>query len=345
MKVLLFLLFFLPLIISAQDTIYSIAFGSCGHQDKPLLIFNNVVEHHPDLFVFLGDNIYGDTESMFKLKRKYRKLGRKKTYKNLKKTTPIIATWDDHDYGEDDQGKYYPKKEQSKQVFMKFFNEPKNSARRTHEGIYNSYYFDTHGKKIQIILLDLRTFRSDLIHNDKLFVLDSLHYYPIDYLQNFSPDSTIMGSAQWTWLESELRKPADVRIIGSSTQFATEYNGYETWSNFPMEQQKMLDLIKTTGANGVVFISGDVHYSELSKIENPGAYPIYDLTASGLTEEWKFATPNKFRVGGPVMENHFGMINVLWKQDELSLSLEIWDKFNVKRIEQIVPLSELKGQN
>jgi alkaline phosphatase D len=324
-----------------QDTITRIAFGSCGHQDKPLTIFQTVVEHQPDLFIFLGDNIYGDTDKMCQLKKKYRKLAKNKNFKKLRETTPIIATWDDHDYGFDDIGKYYTKKERSKKVFLKFFKEPKDSERRDHEGIYTSYEYHVEGKTLQIILLDCRTFRNDLLPYDGSLKGNPSYKYSLDYSPYKNNDSTMLGEQQWKWLEGELKKPADIRIIGSSTQFATEYNGYETWANFPYQQQQMFDVINRMNAKGVFFISGDVHYSELSKMEATGSYPIYDLTCSGLTEEWKFATPNRYRIGEPVMDNHFGIINIDWKNTVPLLSLEVWDKNNVQRIQQTVPLTEL----
>ena len=61
-----------------------IAFGSCGHQDHKLPVFNTIADRNPDYFIFLGDNIYGDTDDMKVLKSKYNKLGNKKSYKNLK---------------------------------------------------------------------------------------------------------------------------------------------------------------------------------------------------------------------------------------------------------------------
>lgn len=331
----------------AQDSIITIAFGSCSNPNKPLPILGLIPDHNPDLFILLGDNIYADTENMCALRREYKKLGRNKHYKNIKKNIPIIATWDDHDYGMNDIGRHYKKKKQSKEIFLKFFDEQKNSERRQHEGIYTSYYYEMNGKKLQIILLDNRTFRDDLLPYDHTFrnnILphdgstygDTNIFYQLDYMPHLTPDSTMLGETQWKWLEGELSKPADVRIIGSSTQFSTQYNGYETWANFPHEQQRMLDLINSTHANGVFFISGDVHYSELSKLDNPGAYPIYDLTSSGLTEEWRFATPNKYRVGNPVMENNFGIININWNLPEIEISLEVWDITNTLRIKQIV---------
>lgn len=326
----------------AQDSISRIAFGSCQNQDKPLEILKTVVAHQPDLFIYLGDNIYGDTEKMRVLKRKYRKLGKNKNYRNLRKSTPIIATWDDHDYGQDDIGKYYPQKERSKKIFLKFFHEPKGSLRYDHEGIYTSYEYTVNGKILQIILLDCRTFRSDLLPYNGSLKNDTNYHYHLDYSQHMRSDSTMLGKTQWKWLEEQLKKPADIRIIGSSTQFATQYNGYEAWANFPFEQLRLFDMIRRTKANGVFFISGDVHYAELSKIESTGIYPIYDLTCSGITEEWKFATPNMFRVGKPVMENHFGIIDIDWTKETPTISLEVWDLNDQRRLQKVTPLSELQ---
>ena len=326
----------------SQDTITSIAFGSCAHQDKPTPILNLIPTHHPDLFIFLGDNIYADTKNMGLMKKKYKKLGKKAEYKKLKESTPILATWDDHDYGMNDVGRHYEKKKESKKIFLKFFHEPKNSERRKHEGIYTSYIYHVDGKILQIILLDNRTFRDDLLPYDGSLKTDSLYKYELDYSPIQTPDSTFLGEMQWKWLETELVKPADVRIIGSSTQFATQFNGYETWANFPREQERMFNLINSTKANGVFFISGDVHYSELSKRTDTGTYPIYDLTASGLTEEWKFATPNKYRIGNAIMENHFGLIKIDWKAPGINVTLEIWDVNNQLRIQQLINMNDLK---
>mgnify|MGYP003673221329 FL=1 len=83
-----------------------ILFGSCGHQDKDIPIFNAINKEQSDLFIFLGDNIYGDTNDMAVLKNKYQRLGAKPGFKTLKANTPLIAMWDDHDYGQNDAGKF-----------------------------------------------------------------------------------------------------------------------------------------------------------------------------------------------------------------------------------------------
>ena len=102
---------------------FKIAFGSCGKQTHPLPIFNEVIKQNPNIFIFLGDNIYGDTIDMDILRKKYQELGNKESYKNLIKNTDVLATWDDHDYGQNDVGKHYPHKEESKEIFLEFFKE------------------------------------------------------------------------------------------------------------------------------------------------------------------------------------------------------------------------------
>ena len=317
-------LFFLILLFvssnfSAQTL--RIAFGSCGHQDTELGIYKVIAQSKPDYFVFLGDNIYGDTRNMEVLQSKYAQLSVNLNFRILQDSTQILATWDDHDYGENDAGRHYPMKEESKALFLNFFKEPNDSDRYKHKGVYTSYEFKIKQKKIQLLVLDTRTFRDNMTLFDSLVLKDSSLKYEIDYVPTLSIDSTFLGDAQWIWLENKLKEKADYRIIISSTQFGISYNGYESWSNFPHERNKLLQLILKTKANGLVFISGDVHYGELSKVNYPGLYPIYDLTASGLSESLHFATPNSNRIQGPVMENHFGLLTINTKKKELQLQV------------------------
>tara|TARA_B100000700_G_scaffold193946_1_gene213621 strand:+ start:2181 stop:3281 length:1101 start_codon:yes stop_codon:yes gene_type:complete len=338
----------IPLLFSCKkdpiifDTTASkIAFGSCGSHYHELPVFNIVAQHNPDVFIFLGDNIYGDTDDMSVLENKYAQLGEKTSYKNLKKNTAILATWDDHDYGRNDAGKYYEFKKESKEIFLDFFNEPADSERRQHEGIYHSEIYYVNDKKLQIILLDNRTFRSNLNPYNGEVEDDDRYFYTLDYGIHETPDSTLLGEQQWNWLEQELLKPADLRLICSGTQFGIEYNGYEAWANFPHEQQRFLDLIKSTKANGVMFLTGDVHYSEISKIEEPNMYPIYDYTSSGLRSTWEFATPNKNRIKGPIMENHFGLVTIFWKENDPRIVMQTWDVTNTLRFTKTIRLSEI----
>ena len=331
----LFLILISSLAFSQEKLICKIAFGSCSHQDKKQPILSLVAKESPDLFIYLGDNIYGDTRDMGKLLGKYIKLGNKREFQELNKATTILATWDDHDYGENDAGRHYPMKMESKEVFLQFWKEPANSERRKHEGIYHALMYGPVDKRVQVILLDTRTFR------DNLTILKDKSIFKNDYEPCQSPDSTMLGTAQWAWLEKQFQEPARIRIIASSNQFAHEYNGWESWTNLPFEQKKMLDLIKRTKANGVVFISGDVHWGEISKMPVEGQYPIYDITSSGITQTWDKPEPNKYRIGEVIMENNYGLIEIDWSDPDPELTFSLKDKTGTIRVHQKVALSLL----
>jgi alkaline phosphatase D len=104
----------------------------------------------------------------------------------------------------------------------------------------------------------------------------------------------------------------------------------------------MLDLIKSTRAEGVLFLSGDVHYAEISRIVQPDCYPIYDVTASGITSTWDFATPNDNRIDGPVMENHFGLLTIDWEREDPAITMQIRDNKGATKIDRKIKLSDLR---
>lgn len=319
-----------------QPVTTRIAFGSCAKQDKAQPLLNLATELKPDFFIYLGDNIYGDTRDMDVLKKKYAQLAAKSEFQQLLGNTKVLAVWDDHDFGENDAGRHYPFKAESKAIFLDFWKVPADGDRRKHEGIYGVEYLEKEGHKVQILLLDTRTFRDDLIHRDSS---DTQHKN--DYVPNSNPDSTFLGKEQWAWLAKQFAVSADVRIIASSNQFSHSYNGWESWTNVPRERQRMIELIQKTKANGVVFISGDVHWGEISKLEVAGAYPIYDVTSSGITETWDIIEPNDNRIGKAVPQNNIGFIEIEWKGGATQIDLAIYDGTQQRAIEHRLNLSEI----
>ena len=111
-----------------------IAFGSCATQEHPQPIWDAVVATRPQLVLLLADNIYADTLDMNVMRAKYAKLGAMPGFQLLRKTCPILATWDDHDLGANDAGGDYPKKDESQKCFLDFFGDPADSPRRHRPG-------------------------------------------------------------------------------------------------------------------------------------------------------------------------------------------------------------------
>jgi alkaline phosphatase D len=175
---------------------------------------------------------------------------------------PILATWDDHDYGANDVGREYPMREESEQVFLDFFEVPEESPRRSRPGIYDAVMFGPEGKRLQVILLDTRYFRSELPRNPKEDWPTKGRYTPVDDVE-----ATMLGEAQWEWLEEVLREPTDLRILASSIQVIPSEHEWEKWANFPLERERLLALLGEAGAERTLVISGDRHIGEMSRVE------------------------------------------------------------------------------
>src|SRR5205085_5585100 len=118
-------------------------------QDKPQPIWDSVAAAKPDLFLFLGDNIYADTTDMTVMRQKYAKLAAIPSFQRVRQACPILATWDDHDYGADDAGADYPAKEASQKEFLNFWGVPADSPRRQQKGVYSAAVFGPPGQRVQ----------------------------------------------------------------------------------------------------------------------------------------------------------------------------------------------------
>ncbi|GGD59143.1 alkaline phosphatase D family protein [Lacimicrobium alkaliphilum] len=314
-------LLFLILVFSSpplQAAPTKILFGSCSKEDQNMPIFEAINAEQPDLFMFLGDNIYADTTDMQELAAKYQQLGNNPGIKMLRRQTPVIAIWDDHDYGENDAGREYTKKQESRKIMLDFWNEPADSVRRNREdGIYTSYTY-THGNNIvRVIMPDLRWNRPPLnsVSKEEFYQKRNIRNMG-PYSPHTDPQLSMLGESQWKWLEEELKKPATVRIIASSLQLLAEFTGWESWANFPADRQRLISFIQKQQIGGVLIVSGDTHWGEVSKLDAELSYPLWEVTSSGLTEEWKQISPNRHRIGEPTHNINYGYIEIDWQQTD-----------------------------
>ena len=161
-----------------------------------------------------------------------------------------MATWDDHDFGLNDAGGSFPMRRWAETLFETFWAS--SEAVRSRPGIYESTITGPEGKRVQVILLDTRFFRSDLKRAEWTKDRPPLG----GYVPDDNPAKTVLGAEQWAWLKAELAKPADLRIVVSSTQVITQAHQFEGWTNFPAERAKLLDLLAGREASGLVMLSG-----------------------------------------------------------------------------------------
>lgn len=300
---------------SASD--FVVAFGSCNMSQEPNPFWDDILEEHPNVWIWGGDIVYADTDDVERLRAIYAMQDTVAGYAELKKQVPVIGTWDDHDFGINDGGSDFSIKAESQQVFLDFMGVPEDSERRNQEGVYASHEYKVPTGKVKVIVLDTRYFRSELIKDE-----DSKKRYKT----TTDSTATVLGETQWQWLENELNQSdADFNLIMSSIQVLSGEHGFESWGNFPLEVDKLENLIAQSGAKGVIILSGDRHISEFSRTEIDGlSYPLIDFTSSGLTHSYfSFSgEPNQYRIGEVVSEKSYGVITFDFEKKEADMKMK-----------------------
>ena len=191
-----------------QNEYFTIAFGSCDNQKIKNELWPVIDENHPSVWIWGGDNVYSDTEDMQFLKKNYEIQKQDPDYLQFIKGKIVLGTWDDHDYGANDGGAEYPFKRESQQLFLDFLGTSKDAVGRKREGVYSAKTIVINRNKVKIIVLDSRYFRTALTK-------------ATDSKKRFQPNNdgagTILGDAQWKWLEEELQNSdAQFNLIVSS---------------------------------------------------------------------------------------------------------------------------------
>lgn len=327
MKKSLFLFLLSPIFLHGQQSdvilkkdISTIAFGSCSKQDQPEdQLWNEINSANPDLWIWLGDNIYGDTENMEVMKEKYDLQKSHPGYQKLLKQTDAIGIWDDHDFGENDGGKEYPAKDGSKKELLDFLDVSEDHPVRSRLGVYQSYTYSSQGGTIKVILLDTRYFRDSLKWNNPGTSEKS---------SIINPSGDILGETQWAWFERQLSDPTiDFFVIGSGIQVIPNQHRWEKWSNFPKSRGRLFKTVTKANAP-LVFLSGDRHLSEVSKIEIPEyKYPIYEFTSSSLTSPSGIEKEeNQYMVKDKIYETNFAVLSIQWESKSPVLNLNYYGK-------------------
>ncbi len=306
--------------LAQVPAIRRIAFGSCSDQRQPQPIWQAVSAYDPEFFIFAGDNVYGGLRrhDLAELQQAYADAAQHAEFMSfISRQRNFAAIWDDHDFGVNDGGVENPFKQQAKQAFLEFWRVPNEDVRRKRDGLYYHLTLGPMGRRIQIILLDTRWFRSPLRITDKRGAPGRERYLPDD-----DPAKTLLGEEQWAWLSECLREPAELRLIVSSVQVLADGHGWEKWGNFPHERQRLYDLIAHTRARGVVFLSGDRHIGAIYRESSHVPYPLTEITSSGINRSFATAReqgPN--RLGELFTRSNFGTIEIDWGTRRLDLAL------------------------
>lgn len=287
-----------------------IAFGSCNNTSKDLSYWSLIDRDAPDLWIWLGDNIYADLTTLAERESRYMQLKYYPGYAKFRSKTPIIGTWDDHDYGYNNSNGSYWSKEESQKLFCDFMDIDRGAAARLQDGVYQSFTFGPAGQRTQVILLDLR-------YN----------------MNKHLTQKNLLGDAQWAWFENEvLSSTADLLVIGSSLAVTSNVAllGLEGWAEYGDERRRLYDLLSRVDIPAVM-LSGDRHFAELYRIVLPSGRILHEAMSSGLTHHSGVLLPHPGRISPLVNKKNYGMLEIDWStgRPEVMMQIKSTETFGV----------------
>jgi alkaline phosphatase D len=262
----------------------------------------------PDLMLWLGDNTYlreADWNSWTGILHRYTHTRALPELQPLLGSTHHYAIWDDHDYGPNNSDRSFWMKEATLEAFRLFWANP-NYGVHGGPGITGTFRWSD----VRFFLLDNRYHRTP---NDRV-----------------TGRRTVLGEEQLRWLVDALSSSrATFKVVVMGGQFLNPTPDEENYANFEEERRRILEAIRAEDIRGVVFLSGDLHYTELSRMERPGGRPLYELTVSPLTAGVSTGAEesgNVHRVEGTlVTEHNFALVKVHGPRDDRRMTVSIRD--------------------
>ncbi|MCB9898845.1 MAG: alkaline phosphatase D family protein [Planctomycetes bacterium] len=315
-----------------------VAVGSCAYVNDPPFdrpgkpygggyeIFERIADTSPDLMLWLGDNVYlraGDWESEAGIRHRYAHTRELPELQRLLGTTAHLAIWDDHDYGPNDSDRSFPLAAAARRTFLDYWPDVTYPEG---EGVYRR----VERSDVEFFLLDDRTWRSP---NEAP---------PTD-------DKRMLGERQMAWLLDALQSSrATFKVVANGGQMINPIVNFEGFGDFPAEQHALLAALDARRIDGVLFLSGDRHHSELLKLERDAGPPLYEFTCSPLTAgpvDRDLDPGNTARVEGTlVMQRNFGLIEAAGPPGARVLTLSIFSTDGDPLWTRAIPQDELRWE-
>lgn len=302
---------------------FTVAFGSCAYMNEPEVdrpgtpygsnfqIFTSIYQKKPDIMLWGGDNIYlreADWDSKTGIYHRYTMSRSQKELQPLLANSQNFAIWDDHDYGPNDADRSFYFKHQTLQAFKDFWtNKSYGNNAEQNNGNFSTFNWGD----AEFFLLD-----------------DRFHKSPND---RETGEKTMLGKEQLEWFIDALSSSkSKFKIVVIGGQFINSAKKFENYANYETERQYILDEIEKNNIKGVMFLSGDRHFSELSELKRSNNYSIFDWTVSPLTSGVSTSAErevNDNRVPGSLFMTHaFGILKFYGNKDNRALKLELFDK-------------------
>ena len=320
---------------------FKFAFGSCNFVnetafDRPgnpyggeHFIFNTILKQKPDFMIWAGDNTYlreVDWNSKTGIRDRYTHTRSLPEIQALWASVHHYAIWDDHDFGPDNSDRGFWMKDETLETFKLFWGNPNYGVGG---GISGTFFWND----AQFFMLDNRYFRTP--NNSQL------------------PHKDLLGEKQLQWLIDALtnsRAPFKFIVIGTQVLNPFQAPWTENYDKFPEEKLKLFKAIQDNDISGVFFLSGDRHHTELSKMDRPGNYPIYELTTSPLTAgasgDYAQNEPNYYRVPDTYFgKRNFAILELSGERTDRELKIIIMDNQGKEVWTKTIKAKDLQKNN
>jgi alkaline phosphatase D len=291
-----------------------------------------VAAERADAVLWLGDNGYlehadsirpADYTSAERIEHRYREMRALPAVQPVLRTSANYAIWDDRDYGDSDSDRTNPSRLAVAEIFERYWANPSYGERPGLDGIYGRFR----------------------IGAAEVFLLDDRFWRDPDSIPD-SPAKTVLGPAQKEWLKRSLDdSKAAHKIVAIGHQVLTDYHEWESYAMFAHERREILDWIRERRIEGVMFVDGDRHLSELMRDEREGLYPLYELTASPIANRPFTAgleLPNPIRIGGYAAGYSYGVLELDTTRSPGRLTIRIKDADGAEVVRHELTLDELE---
>ncbi|NOR88117.1 MAG: alkaline phosphatase family protein, partial [Bacteroidales bacterium] len=315
---------------------FSFATGSCAYiseeeYDRPgepygadYQIFEDIYKKEPNFMLWLGDNVYlreADWNSKTGIYYRYTHTRSNPEMQAMLGSMHHYAIWDDHDFGPNNSDRSFPMKRETEAVFKQFFANPNYVFDEGTTGFFQWADCD-------FFLLDNRFWRTPNNRSD-------------------IAQHQILGERQIEWLlDALVYSSASFKFVVVGGQFLSLIEEHERHFNYaPEERMKIIKAIEELKINGVIFLSGDVHHTELSKLDLEDGYPLYDLTVSPLTSgpAGFNAEANPLQMDGTLLkERNYAQMNVFGSKEERTLEISIFNSEGKKQWSKKIRAEDLK---
>lgn len=315
---------------------FSFATGSCAYINEPKYdrpgtpygdayqIFEDIYKKEPNFMLWLGDNTYlreADWNSKTGIHHRYTHTRSTPQMQAMLGSMHHYAIWDDHDYGPNNSDRSYPMKKVTEETFKLFFANP-------------NYIFDegTTGTfqwaDCEFFLMDNRYWRTPNNRTD---------------IENHD----IIGERQMQWLlDAMVNSFAPFKFVVIGGQFVNPMKEHEKHANYaPQERMRLIKAIEKLKIDGVIFLTGDVHHTELSKLDLKDGYPLYDLTVSPLTSgvAGRNAENNELQVPGTLIKKRsYAHISVNGSRKERKLNIKVYDSNGIEQWTKEIKAQDLR---